>query len=82
MTEREKLLKKIMSYTFAAYDWNLYLDTHPTDKDAIAQYHRMLDKVKELRTEFLSKYEPLQASESTNPSFWEWIEEPWPWDRY
>ena len=49
MTEREKGLKRIMAYTFAAYDWNLYLDTHPTDKDAIMQFHKMVDKVKELR---------------------------------
>lgn len=82
MTEREKMLKRIMAYTFAAYDWNLYLDTHPYDRNAIAQYKKMVEKVKELRAEYLTKYEPLQASESENPNFWEWIEEPWPWDRY
>lgn len=82
MTEREKLLKEIMAYNFAAIEWNLFLDTHPYDKEAIAMFHKMTEKTKELRKEFLAKYEPLKASESMNPNYWEWIEEPWPWDKY
>lgn len=82
MTEREKLLKQIMAYTFAAIEWNLYLDTHPYDKDGIAMFKKMSEKVKELRKEFGEKYEPLTANEVQNPEFWEWIEEPWPWDKY
>lgn len=82
MTEREKLLKQIMAYTFAAIEWNLYLDTHPYDKDGIAMFKKMSDKVKELRKEFAEKYEPLTTGEVQSPDFWEWIEEPWPWDKY
>lgn len=82
MTERETLLKKLMAYSFAAYDWNLYLDTHPYDADGIKQYRKMISKVNEIRQEYLRKFEPLKACETENPDFWEWIEEPWPWDRY
>ncbi len=82
MTEKEKLLKQIKAYTFAAIEWNLFLDTHPCDKEAIAMFHKMTEKAKELRKEFMTKYGPLEASESLNLECWDWVEEPWPWDRY
>ena len=82
MTEREKLLKRIMAYTFAAIEWNLYLNTHPYDKEGISLFKKMAEKVKELREEYAENYEPLTANEVKNPDFWEWIEEPWPCDRY
>ena len=47
MSERSELYRKLNAYAFAAYDWNLYLDTHPEDKDAIAMFHKMADKAKE-----------------------------------
>ena len=73
MSEREQLLKKLSAYAFAAYDWNLYLDTHPNDTDAIAMFRKMAE-------EFRSKFGPLTASESTNTERWDWIDNPWPWD--
>ena len=36
MNNKNALLNKINAYCFAAYDWNLYLDTHPGDVQAIA----------------------------------------------
>jgi len=82
MTEREKLLKQIMAYNFAAVEWNLFLDTHPCDREAIAVFNKMVEKTKELKKEFVSKYGPLKAADSINPSNWDWVEEPWPWDRF
>ena len=80
MNEREKLLKMLSAYAFSAYDWNLYLDTHPGDRDAIAMFRRMSNKAKELYAEFEKKYGPLTADASDNPEFWDWINNPWPWD--
>lgn len=80
MDDRSKMLKKLSAYAFAAYDWNLYLDTHPEDTQAIAMFKKMTDKAKELKREFSEKYGPLTAAESNNSDFWEWIEDPWPWD--
>ena len=37
MTKREALIKKIATYQFAAHDLQLYLDTHPKDKEAFAR---------------------------------------------
>ena len=70
MSEREKLLNTLRAYSFAGYEWNLYLDTHPNDKQGIAMHTK----------EYQRKYGPLTASAVTNPNCWDWIEEPWPWD--
>lgn len=80
MNDREKLLKKLNGYAFAAYDWNLYLDTHPDDKDAIAMFKKMSNRAKELYAEFQEKFGPLTADASNNSDFWDWIDNPWPWD--
>ena len=48
MTEREALLKKISTYQFAAYDLQLYLDTHPDDSDTLAQVRRYRELLKPL----------------------------------
>lgn len=82
MDERMELLKKYNAYAFAAYDWNLYLDTHPNDKDAIAMFKKMVDKAKELRSEYQAKYGPLTAEASNDSERWNWIDNPWPWDNF
>ena len=81
MSERAALLKKLNAYAFAAYDWNLYLDTHPNDRDAIAMFHKMADKADELRKEFESKFGPLTAREARNMERWNWLDDPWPWEK-
>ena len=82
MNERAALLNKLNAYAFAAYDWNLYLDTHPNDTDAIAMFRKMADRAAELRDEYQMKYGPLTADASMDKSRWNWIDNPWPWDNY
>jgi len=82
MDERMELLKKYNAYAFAAYDWNLYLDTHPNDKDAIAMFKKMVERAKELRSEYQAKYGPLTAEASNDSERWNWIDNPWPWDNF
>lgn len=82
MNDRTALLKKMSAYAFAAYDWNLYLDTHPGDTQAIAMFRKMTDKANELKSEYQAKYGPLTASASVSEDRWDWIDNPWPWDNY
>ncbi len=82
MSERAALLRKYNAYAFAAYDWNLYLDTHPNDREAIAMFRKMTDKAEMLKNEYQSKYGPLTASASKDNERWNWIDNPWPWDNF
>lgn len=80
MNAREELLKKLSAYSFAEKEWNLYLDTHPNDRDGLMMHRRMADKAKELSKEFEEKFGPLTTMNVTNTECFDWIEEPWPWD--
>lgn len=82
MNERSALLKKANAFAFAAHEWNLYLDTHPTDTDGIMMFKRMTEQAKKYRKEFEAKFGPIEVSASNNPDCWEWLENPWPWDTY
>lgn len=82
MSDRMMLLKKLNAYAFAAYDWNLYLDTHPQDKDAIVMFHKMAHKANMLKQEYESKYGPLTAEASQDMERWNWLDSPWPWEKF
>ena len=80
MNNRAMLLNKINAYCFAAYDWNLYLDTHPGDMQAIAMFKKMVKRANELKAEYIEKYGPLTADDAMNTESWDWIDNPWPWE--
>lgn len=79
-SERERKLRQLQDYNFAAYDLNLYLNTHPNDAKAIRMHHDMVKKMREAKEAFESQYGPLTADASTNTQRWDWIDNPWPWN--
>ena len=79
MNDRHDLMKQIMEYSFAAYDWNLYLNTHPCDRMALRFFKEMSKKAMELKKQYAEKYGPITASDVNSDQEWTWINEPWPW---
>ena len=45
MTDRQKLLQKIHMTDFALIEANLYLDTHKTDRAALAYFNKYLSLI-------------------------------------
>ncbi|PKM81229.1 MAG: spore coat protein CotJB [Firmicutes bacterium HGW-Firmicutes-14] len=80
ISHQAKLLKEIMSYEFTAVDLNLFLDTHPGDMRALAEYNQTVCQLKKLKHAYEQCYGPL-ANFGNSPSQhpWRWIDEPWPW---
>ncbi len=79
MTEREKMLRNLSSYDFAAYDLHIYLDTHPDDiaaAKALKKYEEMSDQ---LRKKYEEKFGPLSTNDDGGNRY-AWISDPWPWD--
>ena len=77
MNKREKLLRSLSAAQFALWELHLYLNTHPTDMEALALHAQYQAKVKKLRGEYEEKYGPItpMAGEGV-----EWLKNPWPWD--
>lgn len=78
--DRDELLKVISVLDFFAIDLHLYLNTHPTDRDAILKYNTVVKHAKELREQYECSFGMLMAHDTTSEYPWQWIEEPWPWD--
>lgn len=73
-------LEEIQAADFVVLELTLYLDTHPTDAQAIAQFNQFTRHSMQLKKAFETQFGPLQQG-SINPSKtnWAWSEFPWPW---
>ena len=79
MNEQAELLTKIDAYCFATDELNLYLDTHPNDRNMINLFRELAEVSNRAVTEYENKYGPLLVdSSSTYP--WAWNKSPWPWE--
>lgn len=96
MLDRASLLKEIGEASFAVTDLTLYLDTHPTDKQALSFFMTCMDKRKQAMQQYESQFEPL-VIDCVNPAFnnasktmtnypgedhWTWSDGPLPWDPF
>ena len=81
MSNREALLKKISVARFAAWELHIYLDTHPNDQRALKSYKQYQEKAKALTAEFEEQYGPLASCDMYGDSSWQWINDPWPWEK-
>ena len=77
---RSAMLKKVMEADFAAYDLQLYLDTHPEDGKALAMYTDVVRRARDAREAFEAAYGPLSPESAAGKKEWTWIKSPWPWD--
>ncbi len=81
MNDREELLRKVQAAEFSAYDLLLYLDTHPCCQRTLDLYKEKCAEAKKLRCEFEEKYGPLTPCSSSSKTPWQWIKNPWVWDK-
>ncbi len=79
MTEQEMLLRKIATTDFAIVELNLYMDTHPDDKEVNMKLNDYREKSMRLREKYQEKYGPI-TSKSMEDNRWGWIADPWPWN--
>lgn len=79
--DKMSLMKKIQQLQFMSVEYNLYLDTHPDDLKALAQYNYFSEQLTMLKKQYDEMYGPIMGfgcSQSKNG--WKWIYEKWPWE--
>jgi len=95
MADRNSLLKQLGEVSFFLDDLRLYLDTHPTDQNALETYKQYYPQRKQLLKQYADEFEPLtcdcicpdtngsDASKTLYPGqpHWTWSDGPVPWDR-
>ncbi len=78
-TEREKLMRKLQSAAFAAYDTMLYLDTHPFDAAGAEKYRVYVKMYDNAKAEYEEKYGPVSAQGAGKSGVWDLNDAPFPW---
>lgn len=77
---RMECLKRITALNFALEDLSLYLNTHPTDREAITRYNAFVMEANALKQHYERYYGMISEHSSQSPCPWAWINEPWPWE--
>ena len=75
---KEELMKKIQSLSFAKVEAELFLDTHPECGNALAFYRKTTDELNTAMEEYQAKYGPIVAA-AVSGERWDWVDTPWPW---
>lgn len=72
-------LGELMALQFVCHELQLYLDTHPCDKEAFAVLKSMLQLSDEAKKRYISKYGPLCHADLAGMENFSWLDDPWPW---
>lgn len=81
MNERRDLLCAIQKYSFALYDLQLYLDTHPNCTEAMQAFKKYKAMKQSAEEQYVRIYGPITPCQSDTESEWNWIQNPWPWEK-
>ena len=83
MAEANKnlLLRRVQMYDFALQEARLFLDTHPTDPNAIAYFQKYRQLHAKAKEDYEKLYGPLTADGEITSGRWEWVDNPWPWEK-
>jgi spore coat protein JB len=78
--EQLELLTELQALEFSAFDFQLYLNTHPECQRALAEYSNLVREVNSVRNAYSKTFGPLMAEDNIDLSCWRWALDPWPWD--
>ena len=73
-------LGELMALSFVIKELNLYLDTHPDDKEAFRMLQKMIALNREARERYVKKFGPISISDLEDCDSYTWLCEPWPWE--
>lgn len=81
MTQMQ-LWNHINEISFAVNDILLYLDTHPTDCDALAFAREKVRMRNQAKEAYARRFGPLtvDCTAEIDSNHWQWIMQPWPWE--
>jgi len=71
----------IQMYDFYLYELNLYLDTHPSDRNALDLFKKYTELRNAAYEAYINKYGPITADQASTNERFNWVDDPWPWER-
>ncbi len=77
---QQALSMKISECQFVCVELQLYLDTHPCDEDAMADYLCYSEKLNSLISRYEELYGPLMNFGHSATDVGSWVHSKWPWE--
>jgi len=74
-----ELRREITMVHMMLEELQLYLNTHPFDRNALAKRNAYAKQLGILQDEY-NKFNMINQDSSLSQYPWQWIEEPWPWE--
>lgn len=78
---QRQLMNLIQMYDFYLYELQLYLDTHSTDRNALAAFRKYQQLRQTAAQRYNNMYGPITPIESNCSEVFEWAKGPWPWEK-
>ena len=73
-------LHRLQALSFAISELGLYLDTHPTDQDAIELFNQYTEMYEDAMQKYEQEHGPLTQMQAGASGTYTWVKGPWPWD--
>ena len=76
------LLQQLAALDFTVLDLGLYLNINPHDEKAARLHQQFSLEARKIRAVYENTFGPLTSKSevATEHSYWEWAENPWPWE--
>jgi spore coat protein JB len=71
---------ELMELRFAIVELNLYLDTHPNDREALEMLKTLNKMFRDGQERFAKMYDPQMIIDLVYGDAFSWIDNPWPWE--
>lgn len=82
VSAQKTALLALQQLSFSLVDLNLYLDTNPTNQQAINDYNQLFEEYWEAKANYELQYGPMNNFGHCPATYpWSWINDPWPWER-
>ena len=78
--EMDTPLAELQALSFAITELGMYLDTHKTDREAIALFEKYAKLYDQGMKEYEARYGPLLLHNAGGKEAFNWANEPWPWE--
>ena len=72
-------LSELMALDFVIRELNLYLDTHPDDREAFETLQKCIRMRAEGHKRYTEQYGPVTVSDLACADVYDWLNAPWPW---
>ena len=80
MTEQEKMREAVYANGFAVDEARLFLDTHPSSKEAMDYFQKKMNMYQEALRRYEENYGRITPESGVMDGNWAWATYPWPWE--